>query len=160
MKYLVKFCIIASNFDWPWIVINERNTIMSNKDIRWKQRFSNYQKAMSQLQKFIDKGELNELEEQGLIQAFEYTYELAWGVMKDYYAHQGEMNIAGSRDEIRMAFGRGLIKDGATWMQMITSRIKTSHTYNEELAAEISKKIVNQYYDCFIKFKTRLEKEL
>lgn len=48
-----------------------------NKDIRWKQRFANYKKTLSQLTKFIDKGELNELEEMGLIQAFEYTHELA-----------------------------------------------------------------------------------
>ena len=66
---------------------------MEEKDIRWKQRFSNYQKATSQLKKFIDKGELNELEKQGLIQAFEYTYELAWNVMKDFLNYKGVQPI-------------------------------------------------------------------
>lgn len=66
-------------------------------DIRWKQRLKNYNKALSQLTKFIEKRELNELEEQGLIQAFEYTYELAWNVMKDYYEFQGTEKIQGSR---------------------------------------------------------------
>jgi len=65
-------------------------------DIRWKQRFSNYQKALAQLTKFIDKGDLNELEEQGLIQAFEYTHELAWNLLRDYLRDQGAQNIANS----------------------------------------------------------------
>ena len=82
------------------------------EDIRWKQRFYNYQKALSQLTKFIEKGELSELEEQGIIKAFEYTYELAWNVIKDYYQEQGEVNIQGSRDALRLAFQRGLIADG------------------------------------------------
>ena len=54
------------------------------EDIRWEQRFSNYRKALNRLQKFIDKSELSELEEQGLIKAFEYTYELAWNTLKDF----------------------------------------------------------------------------
>jgi hypothetical protein len=69
-----------------------------NKDIRWKQRFSNYKKALLQLTKFIDKGKLNELQKQGLIQAFEYTHELAWNVLKDYLQDQGIQNITGSKD--------------------------------------------------------------
>lgn len=84
----------------------------NRKDIRWKQRFANYQKALAQLSKFVEKNNLNELEEQGVIKAFEYTYELAWNVMKDYYEYQGEKDIQGSRDAIRLAFKRGLIADG------------------------------------------------
>jgi len=128
------------------------------QDIRWKQRFSNYLKAFSQLKKFIDKGELNELEEQGLIQAFEYTYELAWNVMKDYYVfEQAVENIQGSRDAIRLAFNRELIKDGKAWMEMIESRIKSSHTYNEKTAEEIVNKILTSYFDCFKDFKITME---
>jgi nucleotidyltransferase substrate binding protein (TIGR01987 family) len=128
------------------------------QDIRWKQRFSNYLKAFSQLKKFIDKGELNELEEQGLIQAFEYTYELAWNVMKDYYVYeQAVENIQGSRDAIRLAFNRELIKDGKAWMEMIESRIKSSHTYNESTAEEIVNKILTSYFDCFKDFKITME---
>lgn len=85
---------------------------MENIDIRWKQRFSNFKKALSQLSKFIEKRDLNELEEQGLIQAFEYTYELAWNVIKDYYEFQGTAAIQGSRDAFRLALNRGLLKDG------------------------------------------------
>jgi nucleotidyltransferase substrate binding protein (TIGR01987 family) len=130
------------------------------QDIRWKQRFSNYNKALNQLQKFIDKGNLNELEEQGLIQAFEYTYELAWNVMKDFFEYQGEEVIRGSRDAIRLAFNRALIDNGKDWMDMIESRIKSSHTYNEATADEVVSKILDTYYDCFITFRNTMQKEL
>ena len=65
----------------------------NQQDIRWKQRFSNFQKALSQLQKFIDKGELSELEAQGLIKAFEYTFELAWTTLKDFLEYRGQTDI-------------------------------------------------------------------
>ena len=121
-----------------------------NKDIRWIQRFANYSKAISQLTKFIQKKDLNELEEQGLIQAFEYTYELSWNTIKDFYEHQGETNIHGSRDAIRLAYKRGLIQNGDLWMKMIKSRTLSSHTYNEEIAQEIIVAIKNKYYQEFI----------
>ncbi|MDR0694116.1 MAG: nucleotidyltransferase substrate binding protein [Prevotellaceae bacterium] len=103
-----------------------------SQDIRWKQRFSNYQKALTQLRKFFAKEILNELEQQGLIQAFEYTYELAWNVMKDYLTYeQADLTIMGSRDAIRRAFQRGLVDDGHDWMDMINSRINSAHTYKK-----------------------------
>ncbi len=123
---------------------------MTTQDIRWIQRFNNYDKALSQLTKFIEKGELNEFEEQGLIQAFEYTFELAWNTIKDYFEAQGETTIRGSRDAFRMAFQRGLVEDGEIWMAMIQSRILTSHTYNEELAEEIATAIVEKYFPQFV----------
>lgn len=126
-------------------------------DIRWKQRFYNYQKALNQLTKFIEKGELNELEEQGLIKAFEYTYELAWKVIKDYYEEQGETTIQGSRDAIRLAFQRGLINDGDNWMKMIKSRIASVHTYNLQVAQQISKDIYNTYFLLFLELKNKME---
>lgn len=132
---------------------------MANKDIRWKQRFQNFSKALAQLQKFIDKGDLNELEEQGLIQAFEYTYELAWNTIKDFYEYQGASDIQGSRDAFRMASERGLITNGALWMQMIESRKKSVHTYDEELAGEIARAIIKDYHPLFIQLQTRLQVE-
>lgn len=131
---------------------------MEKQDVRWKQRFNNYSKAISLLEKFIVKGkELNELEEQGMIQAFEYTFELAWNLLKDYYEYQGVTNIQGSRDAFRLAFNRGLITDGEAWMKMIESRSKTSHTYNEETADEIAGAVLNQYYSLFKKLQKTIE---
>lgn len=136
---------------------------MDNLDIRWQQRFSNYKKALQNLSEAVVISQyrtLSKLEEQGLIHIFEYTYELAWNVMKDYFEYQGEESIRGSRDAIRLAFSRGLIQDGHNWMDMIQSRIKSSHTYNQEIAEEIADKVVNIYYLCFLEFSTTMEKFL
>src|ERR1035441_7310461 len=115
-------------------------------DIRWKQRFSNYQKAFNQLQEFVRKEQLSKLEEQGLIKSFEYTYELAWNTIKDFYESQGESWLQGSRDAIQLAFKRGLIIHGDTWMQMLKDRNRTSHTYNEKTADEIAENILIYYF--------------
>ncbi len=132
---------------------------MENKDIRWQQRFNNYLKALSQLEKFYDKGEeLNKMEEQGMIKTFEYTYELAWNTIKDFYENQGEAGIQGSRDAFNLAFQRGLISDGETWMQMLKDRNRTSHTYNEETADEISESILTLYFNEFVLLKNEFEK--
>jgi len=130
------------------------------QDIRWHQRFNNFQQALAQLTKFMEKGNLNEVEEQGLIQSFEYNYELAWNTIKDYYESQGEVNIQGSRDAIRLAFKRGLISDGDTWMEMIKSRALTSHTYNEQIAEEVILDIKDTYFMLFLKLRDKLEELL
>ena len=123
---------------------------MSKQDIRWIQRLHHYSKALAQLTRFIEKGDLNELEQQGLIQAFEYTYELAWNTIKDYFENQGETGIHGSRDAFRLAFRRGLIENGKVWMDMIKSRMLTTHTYNEDVADEVARDITGKYFDAFV----------
>ncbi|MFW5831740.1 MAG: nucleotidyltransferase substrate binding protein [Prolixibacteraceae bacterium] len=130
------------------------------EDIRWIQRFSNYKKAYEQLAEFIEKGDLNKFEEQGLIKSFEYTYELAWNVMKDYFEYQGEQKISGSRDAFRLAFNRGIIKNGEVWMDMVASRIKSSHTYHEETAQEIAWKVKQEYFDLFSQFYNEMKSRL
>ncbi len=130
----------------------------ANKDIRWVQRFANYRKAFAQLKKFIEKGKLSDLEEQGLIKAFEYTFELAWNTMKDYIEYQGNgNNITGSRDTLRQSFKAGLITNGQSWMDMLASRNLTSHSYNEETANEIVDSITSTYYYLFSDFEEKME---
>ncbi|MCD4831720.1 MAG: nucleotidyltransferase substrate binding protein [Anaerohalosphaeraceae bacterium] len=132
---------------------------MKDKDIQWLQRFSNYGKAFEQLEDAVNlakQRELSELERQGLIQGFEYTYELAWNTIKDFYENQGEMGIQDSRDAIRMAFKRGLISDGDSWMAMIKSRTLASHTYDEKSVKAVVDDIINCYYDEFMKLKKTL----
>lgn len=126
------------------------------QDIRWQQRFTNFQDALKQLQKFIDKGDLSELEQQGLIKAFEYTYELAWTTLKNYLEYQGETELFGSRDAIRKAYQVGLISGGEVWMDMLKSRNKTSHIYNQETADEIAQAIFTDYHPVFISFQQRM----
>jgi nucleotidyltransferase substrate binding protein (TIGR01987 family) len=128
-----------------------------SKDIRWLQRFANFNKALNQLTKFFAKPQLNELEEQGLIKSFEYTYELAWNTLKDFYEDQGETGIQGSKDAVRLAFKRGLIVEGEAWMEMIENRKLTVHTYNESTAIEISKLIRKKYYGLFLSLQEKLE---
>lgn len=99
---------------------------------------------------------VSELEAQGLIQRFEFTHELAWNVLKDYFEYQGNIDITGSRDATREAFNKGLIDDGDGWMEMIKSRNKSSHTYNEETAKEIVNNVVEWYYGLFLSFKDRM----
>ncbi len=121
-------------------------------DIRWIQRFNNFKKALKQLDdavEIVEQRALSPLEEQGVIQAFEYNYELAWKTLKDFYEYQGEKGIQGSRDAIWIAFQRGLIEDGDLWLAMAQSHILTSHTYNEEITEKILEDIFERYHDAF-----------
>lgn len=125
---------------------------MDIQEIRWKQRLENYQQALHQLKKFVDKGELNELEQQGLIKAFECTHELAWKVMKDYFEYQGNTSIVGSRDATRSAYQAQLIEHAETWLDMIAKRNRSAHTYNRQTADEIAASVLNRYYRPFLAF--------
>ncbi|MCH8494433.1 MAG: nucleotidyltransferase substrate binding protein [Balneolales bacterium] len=128
---------------------------MNSSDIRWQQRLANLDKALKQLADDVQTAserELSRLERQGIIQSFEYTHELAWNVMKDYFQYQGNSEIRGSRDATREAFRYELIEDGKSWMDMIQSRNLTSHTYNEDVATEIAEKTVDVYFNLFQKF--------
>jgi nucleotidyltransferase substrate binding protein (TIGR01987 family) len=133
---------------------------MSEHDIRWQQRLSNYSKALDQLGRAVEishQRPLSELEQQGLIQAFEFTHELAWSLMKDYFVYQGNTGITGSRDATREAFHGGLITDGDGWMEMIISRNKTSHTYQQKVADEIAGHIAGRYYPLFRDFLKKMD---
>ena len=131
---------------------------MTAQDVRWIQRLNNFSKALARMTAFIEKDELNELEKQGLIQAFEYTYELAWNTLKDYFEAQGETGIHGSRDVFRLAFRRGLIENGEAWMDMIKSRMLTSYTYNEEIAEKIARDVAGVYFREFLALHAKLER--
>lgn len=148
------------------------------QDIRWHQRFSNYNKAFFKLEQAIafikhnfiadeedqmnadDLGNvLDEIVKEGLIQRFEYTHELAWNVMKDYAEYQGNNTVGGSRDATREALQLKIIENGEVWMDMIQSRNKTTHTYNESTANEIYKKIIKNYFPLFLAFKIKMEEK-
>lgn len=134
---------------------------MSEQDILWIQQFNHFVKALAQLREAVELAQqrpLSKLEEQGMIQAFEYTYELAWHTLKDYLAMQGEIGIHGSRDAFRLAFRRGLIQDGDMWMEMVRSRTLTSHTYNEDVARQVVVAIMEQYFPLYVQlYHTLLE---
>ena len=132
----------------------------ARKDIRWEQRFINYGKALAQLKKFLDKGELSELEAQGLIKAFEYTYELAWKTLSDLLKELGFEDVVGPRPVIEESFNQRLIHNGKSWLQMIKSRNLTSHTYNTDTAQQISTEIIKVYYPLFVELQKSLNKRI
>jgi nucleotidyltransferase substrate binding protein (TIGR01987 family) len=130
------------------------------QDVRWIQRLSSYQSATQRLTSAVELAAtrtLSDLEKQGLIQAFEFVFELAWNVMKDYFIYQGNPDISGSRDAIRTAFKQGLLADGEGWMEMIKSRNQTSHTYNEAVANAICEQILRLYYPLFMEFELKMQ---
>jgi len=130
------------------------------QDIRWQQRFLNYKKALDQLESAVtlsEQRELSDLEKQGLIQAFEFTHELAWNCLKDFLEHKGQSGIYGSKDATRKAFELEIIKNGDGWMEMIQNRNRTSHTYNQKVMQEIIDVITENYYSLFKQLAQKLE---
>lgn len=122
---------------------------MSTPDIRWIQRLDHFSQAFLQLQEAVElakQRKLSRLEEQGLIQAFEVTHELAWNTLKDFLESRGASGLYGSRDATREAFKKGLIENGEAWMDMIKSRNLTSHTYNEDTAKHVAQAILDVYF--------------
>ncbi|MBK8537124.1 MAG: nucleotidyltransferase substrate binding protein [Candidatus Competibacteraceae bacterium] len=123
------------------------------EDIRWKQRFDNFNRALHQLTLAVELSRqrpLSDLEKQGVIQAFEFVHELAWNVLKDFLEYEGIQGIVGSRSTVREAFNRGLIEDGETWMDMIEKRNLSSHTYNLEIAVALVSAIIEIYHPAFL----------
>lgn len=132
------------------------------KDIRFVQRFNNFLKAFMQLESAISlakERKLSDLEKQGLIQAFEYTHELAWNVLKDFLQNEeGKGEIYGSKSATREAFRVGLISNGEVWMEMIKDRNQTVHTYNSDTSEQIFNNIVKSYFAEFVAFKNKFKK--
>ena len=129
---------------------------MENQDIRWKQRFDNYHKACAKIRELVDSKRdiesYSELEREGLIQRFEYTYELAWKVMQDYLIYKGYTFTSGPNGTLQMAFEDGLIAHHDSWRRMGIARNATSHVYNEEETLEIAKSILTEYGSLLIEF--------
>ena len=129
------------------------------EDIRWKQRFDNYTKALHDLSAELslrETRELSRLEEKGVIQSFEMVHELAWNVLKDYLEEKAATTgLLGSKDSTREAFKRGLIDEGEIWMDMIKSRNLTSHVYDEATAQIIVEDIYTRFHPCFVKMHQR-----
>ena len=137
---------------------------MVQQNIRWQQRFSNYRKALVKLNQAVEllseqierEVVLDELLQEGLIQRFEYTHELAWKVMKDYAEYQGYTDIRGSRDAIRKALEMDLIDD-KRWMDTIEDRNLTVHNYDNEIASEIYDNIMRVYAPLFVAFEGKMK---
>lgn len=119
----------------------------------------NYSSAFRQLSKAVAlwrTRDLSELEQQGLIQAFEFTHELAWKVMKDYLRSLGNTQILASRDSTRAAFAADLIVDGEGWMAMIEGRNLSVQTYNLAIANTLTHAVAERYAPLFAQFEAKM----
>lgn len=119
---------------------------MTQKDTRWRQRFTNFERAYKQLSVAVEQfEELNTLEKEGLIQRFEYTFELAWKTLKDLLEAEG-ISVSFPREVIKTAFQHQLIRDGEVWMDMLENRNLLTHTYEEKRFLAALTKIVSEYF--------------
>ena len=109
------------------------NFLYMEDQIRWKQRFGSFSKALHQLQRALEIASPSDLEKEGTIQRFEFCHELAWKVMKDFLEYEGIQGMIGSRSATREAFQKNLIQEGKLWMRMIESRNRTVHAYSREI---------------------------
>ncbi len=113
---------------------------------RFCQRMQNFKKAFLQLKKAVEcASSLDDLSKEGLVQRFEYTFELAWKSLKDYLEYKGEIALS-PREVIKLAFKNELLDDGQMWIEMLDKRNLMAHTYNEEYFKEVFESIVFQYF--------------
>lgn len=116
-----------------------------SQDIRWKQRFENFNKAYSLLESSLEIKSPNLVEKAGVIQFFEVTFELSWKLLKDYLNHEG-YEVKSPREAIKTAFSYGLIGDGEVWLKALIDRNLTVHTYDEVFAEKVFLQIKNDYF--------------
>lgn len=129
------------------------------KEIRWKQRFENFDKSYKLLKKYSNKPITTELERAGIIQFFEMTFELAWKVLKDYLESEG-YTVKSPRETVKQAFHIGLIDNGHVWIDALSNRNLTTHTYDDELANKMTNEILSAYIPELEKMYDKLSKEL
>jgi len=117
-----------------------------NKEIRWKQRFSNFEKAYQNLETAVNMKTYSKIERAGLVQYFEFTFELAWKTLKDYLESKG-VSAKFPREVIKQSFHYEIIKEGETWMDMLEKRNLFAHIYDEKNAEIASELIIDHYFN-------------
>ena len=133
------------------------------EEIRWQYRFQNFSRAYSLLRAAFDRevDELNDLEKEGVIQRFEYTFELSWNTLKDRLEHDGViMQSVTPRNVIRTAAATGLVADGQTWIDMLEDRRNTSHRYDIEMLENVLSNIRDNYLPILEELHQRLLTEM
>lgn len=134
-----------------------------NNELRWKQRFQNFENAFNTLTRIIsryDSQPEDEVVQMAMVQAFEFSYELAWNCMKDYLENEGFFEITNPKQTIRTAFQSKLIQDAEAWMLAIKKRNLASHTYNQILLEETVSYIKNEFYPLASKLYSDLKSQL
>lgn len=117
-----------------------------DKNTRFQQRFSNLENAFLFLKEGLKKENLDPYQEAGIIQSFEFTFELSWKTLKDLLESKGSKNVDFARDVLKEGFTAGIIKDGHLWIEMLEKRNILSHTYNREQAEKAVDLIKISYF--------------
>ena len=129
-------------------------------DIRWKQRFQNFERSIQFLEKGLQIPNPYIIQKAGLIQFFEIGFELSWQLIKDYLEEKGFNDLKSPRDSIKKGFETGLIIDGHTWLKALESRNLTAHTYDEDTAERVENEIRISYYALLRQLYTKLKDEI
>lgn len=124
---------------------------------RLQERLEEYRRAVLRLKEAVEEDESNPLIYDAVIQRFEFTYELAWKLIKAYLEYQGLAVVNSPRSAFKEAFAAELILDGDVWIEMISDRNLTAHTYNQERAKEIYARVKEKYLDQFAALVSRME---
>jgi len=119
---------------------------MSVQGIRWQQRLYNFNKVMQHLEKALAIKNPDFVQEAGIIQLFEMSFELAWKLLKDFLEEQGFQNVRSPRAALKKAFEVELIEYGHEWMEILVDRNLTAHTYDEAKANEMKMLIDKKYF--------------
>jgi nucleotidyltransferase substrate binding protein (TIGR01987 family) len=133
---------------------------MENGDIRWKQRFDNFSKAMRLLENALQIENPDITQKAGIIQFFEMSFELSWNMVKDYLEEQGFVDVKSPRSALKKAFEIEIIADGHSWMDLLVDRNLTSHTYDEEKATAVEDLIHRKYYPLLKELHTTFKKKI
>ena len=121
-------------------------------DVRWKQRFDNFDRAFVLLREVCERGvaSLSQLEREGAAQRFEFAFELAWKTLKDYLEENGVVvDPVTSRNVIKEAFAAKLIDDGQVWIDMMLHRNLLSHTYDFKTFETVLQAVEQRYFLAF-----------
>jgi nucleotidyltransferase substrate binding protein (TIGR01987 family) len=128
-----------------------------DQDVRWRQRFANFCRALENLERASIQDSYNELERQGYIKGFELCHELAWKTIQDVLRERGYEGISGPKPVIRQAFIDGLITDGELWATIHEARNLAAHTYDLERAVLLEREIKTRFLAAFQQLRTRLD---
>lgn len=133
---------------------------MEERQPKWLERLSIFKNAIARMAEVVELSKqrtLNQFERDSLIKRFEFTYEMAWKLMMSFEKEYGVTELLGSKDVVRTAFSMSLIDNGEAWLEMIDDRNKTSHLYDEEMAADVTEEIIDTYYPLFMELQGKME---
>lgn len=133
---------------------------MENMDIRWTQRFQNFEKSLELLTDALKESRPSVTHKAGIVQFFEMTFELSWKTLKDYLESEGFPEISTPRSVIKKAFEIGIIQDGHTWLKAVEHRNLSTHTYKSSIADQLDLDIRQNFHPLFIHLKQTLKAKL